>query len=170
MPGRNWIQGRVAISTLIERVSSSWSPGSGNWRTTWSCFSSLSTSLTVSFAPARFLAMRRASPMGRPKSGGAMEGNRSASAMLPPVQDLDADQLRKLVVGELEHLHPQPPSLVDDGEVGDAVDAVHPFDHGIQVGLPHRAAERPAFALRTALQGMQALLHFLLHVALDSIA
>src|SRR5438270_976099 len=173
MPGRNWIQGRVAISTLIARRSSSSSPAAGNWRTTWSCLSSLSTSLMVRVAPARFLATRRASPMGIPTSGGAIAGSVSTvcSAMpkLPSVLDLDADQLRQLVVAELEHLDAQPPSLVDDGQIGDPVDPVDALHHRVQVGLSHRAAERPALPPGAALERVQELLHLVLHVALHAV-
>jgi len=59
----------------VTGFSLSSSPASGNCRTTCSGLSSLSTSLTSSVAPARFLTMRRASPMGSPRMGGAIAGS-----------------------------------------------------------------------------------------------
>src|SRR5436305_1874421 len=53
MPGRKVIHGRVAISILMGRDSLSSSPASGNGRTTGSCLSSESSSLTSSPAPPR---------------------------------------------------------------------------------------------------------------------
>src|SRR3954470_19295855 len=110
MPGRKLIQGRLAISTLITPESGTSSPASGNWRTTVSAFSSESTSLKSSLAPARLRAARRACPSGSPRREGTMVGASkvSAKASLPAIVDFDADELRQLVLGELEHLHPQP--------------------------------------------------------------
>src|SRR5437867_486061 len=109
----------------MSRSSFSSSPASGNWRTTVSAFSSLSTILNCTVAWARFFATRRACPSGSPRRGGAIAGvvMISSAIGLPAVVDLDADQVGQLIIGDLQHLDADPVALVDDDQVGDAVDA-----------------------------------------------
>src|SRR5581483_759073 len=170
MPGRKLIQGRLAISTLIAPDSGSSSPAWGNWRTTVSAFSSESTSLNSSVACACRRAARLACPSGSPSREGTIAAIWSLSAMsLSAVVDLDADQLRKLVVRELEHLHPEPAALVHDDQVGDPIDAVDALHHRVQIGLADGAAERPAVCLRPPVERVEEPLHLLLHVGLDAV-